>query len=99
QWSIYLGRSEGLARRVRDLLARLQHPRRWRRASRRLQAQVRASLRVAKAQLRKELARWGIKLKGWEFRGVRRAFAQPPIHFRPGPVPLSGVPPDAIRWR
>ncbi|MFH1269080.1 MAG: hypothetical protein ABIK89_25415 [Planctomycetota bacterium] len=38
QWSIYLGRSEGLARRVRDLLARLQHPRRWRRASRRLQA-------------------------------------------------------------
>ncbi|MFH1922144.1 MAG: hypothetical protein ABIP48_19950 [Planctomycetota bacterium] len=75
QWSIYLGRSEGLARRVRDLLARLQHPRRWRRASRRLQAQVRASLRKAKAQLRKELAVRGITLKGWEFRGVRRAFA------------------------
>jgi len=97
QWSIYLGRSEELARRVRDLLARLQHPRRWRRDSRRLQAQVRASLRKAKAQLREKLARWGIILKGWEFRGIRRAFAHPPIHFRPLAVSLSWIPPDAVR--
>ncbi|MFH1924684.1 MAG: hypothetical protein ABIP48_32935 [Planctomycetota bacterium] len=78
QWSIYLGRSEGLARRVRDLLARLQKHNRWRRTSRGMQARARASLRKAKAQLKKELVRWGIHLKGWEFRGVRRALATAP---------------------
>ena len=73
-----VGRSEELARRVRDLLARLQHPQRWRRASRPLQSQVRASLRKTKAQLKQQLAHWGIHLKGWEFRGVRRALATAP---------------------
>jgi len=78
QWSIYLGRSEGLARRVRDLLARLQEHQRWRRTSWRMQARARASLRKSKAQLKKLLVRWGIHLKGWEFRGMRRALATPP---------------------
>ena len=78
QWSIYLGRSEELAQRVRDLLAGLQKHNRWRRTSRRMQARARAALREAKVQMKKELARWGITLKGWEFRGVRRALATAP---------------------
>jgi hypothetical protein len=70
---MYLGRSAELVRRVRSLLARLQDPQRRRRVFRRLEAQVRASLRRAKAQLKKLLAPLGIQLKGFEFRGSRRA--------------------------
>ena len=42
-------------------------------------AQVRASLRHAKVELRQRLAVWGIQLKGFEFRGQRRALATGPI--------------------
>ena len=73
QRSIYLGRCEELARRVRELLARLQRPRRQRRTFARLKAQVRSSLRRWKVHLKKQLAAWGIRLKGFEFRGVGRA--------------------------
>jgi hypothetical protein len=39
----------------------------------RLAAQVCASLRHSKVELQRRLAAWGIRLKGFEFRGVRRA--------------------------
>jgi hypothetical protein len=70
---LYLGRSNGLAERVRQLLATLQAPRRHRRLIERLNAQVRASLRRSKLELKALLAPLGIQLKGFEFRGVRRA--------------------------
>jgi hypothetical protein len=74
QRSIYLGRCAELARRVGGLLARLQRPLRDRRLFARLKAQVRASLRLAKAELQRALAPWGIRLQGFEFRGgVRKA--------------------------
>jgi hypothetical protein len=79
QRSIYLGRCAELARRVRELLAGLERPRRERRLFARLIAQVRASLRHAKVELRRRLAVWGIQLKGFEFRGARRALANGPI--------------------
>jgi hypothetical protein len=63
---------------VRELLAGLQRPRRERRTFARLTAQVRASLRHAKAVLREQLAPLGIQLKGSEFRGQRRALAVRP---------------------
>jgi hypothetical protein len=60
-------------------LAGLQRPRRQRLLLRRLTAQVRASLRSAKAALARRLAVWGIRLEGFEFRGVRQALASRPI--------------------
>ena len=97
QRSIYLGRCAELARRVRELLAELQRPRRQRLLFARLVAQVRASLRSAKAELERRLAVWGIRLEGFEFRGVRQAFrpsryAGKPLHPRcdPGPRPAPG---------
>jgi hypothetical protein len=70
QRSIYLGKSESLAEKVRQLLAAVQQPRREERCLERLQANARAALRATKDQLRKHLAVWGIRLKGSEFRGV-----------------------------
>ena len=80
QRSIYLGRSEELASRVRRLLDDRHRPRREKRRFERLKAQVRASLRRCKARLKEELAMIGIHLKGFEFRGAARALArrQPP---------------------
>jgi hypothetical protein len=88
QRSIYLGRWVELARRVRELLAGLQRPRRERLVFARLVAQVRASLRSAKVELERRLAVWGIRLEGFEFRGVRQALAPgrypgKPLHPRP----------------
>jgi len=76
QRSVYLGRCRELVRRVRSLLARLQSALRERRRLRRLQAQVRASLRRCKARLAEALAPWGVRTKGFEFRGARRALAR-----------------------
>jgi hypothetical protein len=50
---------------------------------------VRASLRSAKAELERRLAVRGIRLEGFEFRGVRQAFGPgrypgKPLHPRPG---------------
>ena len=93
---MYLGACKALADRVRELLDRLQwrpRARRARRGLRKLQAQVRASLRQEKARLRKLLAVWGITLKGWEFRGVRRAFQSPPPHFLATAATGSRIPP------
>jgi hypothetical protein len=76
QRSIYLGPSEELAQRVRQLLADMQQRRRLRRQSARFQAEIRASLRRHKARFKEELAHWGIRLKGWEFRGARKGLAR-----------------------
>ena len=73
---LYLGRSEQLARQVRELLDNLHRPRREHRLYSRLQAQVRSSLRQATAHLKEVCAKWGITLKGYEFRGARKALAR-----------------------
>jgi hypothetical protein len=98
QRSIYLGRCVELARRVRELLAELQRPRRQRLVFARLVAQVRASLRSAKAEFERRLAVRGIRLEGFEFRGVRQAFApgryaDKPLH----PPPDAGTKAGARR--
>ena len=59
--------------RVRELVAELHGPRRQKLLFARLKAQVRASLRLAKIELDRQLAAWGIRREGFEFRGVRRA--------------------------
>ena len=71
QCFIYLGRDEGLAQAVRDLLAALKRPRRRRRLFDALRTQGRAMLRQAKASMAEELAKWGLRLKGFEVRGWR----------------------------
>jgi hypothetical protein len=73
QRRLYLGRSLELVDRVRKLLDRLQQPLRERRLLARLNRQARSALRRWLADLRPFLARWGVELKGFEFRGTRRA--------------------------
>jgi len=80
-----LGLDPQAARRVRELLAGLQRPRRQRLLFAGLIAQVRASLRSAKVELERRLAVWDIQLKGFEFRGQRRALATGPIAGTPLP--------------
>ncbi len=70
QRSIYLGKSEGLAETVRRFLAALHEPLRVQRGFQRLQAAARASLRASKDLLRQHLAPLGLRLKGFEFRGL-----------------------------
>ena len=41
-----------------------------------VQAQVRRSIRRAKKELARQLARIGVTVKGWEFRGAATALAQ-----------------------
>lgn len=91
---LYLGRSEELADRVRDLLDRLQRPCRQRRLFARLKRQARSALRRWKAQLDRLLARWGIELKGFEFRGTRRAL---PRYVAAFPLHQLARPPDVGR--
>jgi uncharacterized protein DUF1678 len=73
---LYLGRSEQLARQVRELLANLHRPRDQHRIYSRLQAQARSSLRQATAHLKEVCEKWGITLKGYEFRGARNGLAR-----------------------
>ena len=75
QRSIYLG-PRHLAYRLREFLAQLQRPHRRHQLYKRLQAQVRASLKHAKAQLAQQLAPLAITLKGYEFRGAARALSK-----------------------
>jgi hypothetical protein len=88
QRSIYLGRCRELARRVGSLLAGLQRPLRQRRVVRRLEAQVQASLKRFRAKLAEALAPLGIRIKGSEFRGGRRALARyVAARYGGGPLP------------
>ena len=70
QRSLYLGKSEWLVEEVRKLLAIMRRPLREARAYQRLLAGARAGLRQAKAELRQQLARFGLLLKGFEIRGL-----------------------------
>jgi hypothetical protein len=68
---------------------------RQRRLFARLKAQVRASLRLAKAELEQALAPWGIRLQGFEFRGgVRNLMQAYPASTRPAGASQRGVPVD-----
>ena len=101
QRSIYLGRCAELARRVREVLAGLRRGDRERRRLGRLVAQVRASLRQVKDRLRGQLAELGIQLKGFEFRGQRRALSDPTsanTSLGRSLVP-KGWPPRPLAWR
>ncbi len=72
QRSIYLGRSEGLAEKVRWLLADVQAPLRRHRAWLRTRARLAAQLRRQKARWREALRSWGLYTKGCAVRGWRR---------------------------
>jgi len=93
QRALYIGRSKELADRVRRLLHQFQRSHRTRRLYKRLQTQARASLRRAKAQLRRMLALRGIALKGFEFRGVRHALPLPPVRLAASAAALGKIPP------
>lgn len=75
QRSIYLG-PRPVADRLRQFLAQLQRPQRRRQLYKRLQTQVRASLKTAKNHLAQQLAALGVTLKGYEFRGAARALSK-----------------------
>jgi heat shock protein HspQ len=69
QCSIYLGRSQLLAEKVRLLLADIQ----FRRISRRLRSQIRASLRLHKIQLKNTLLACGYYMKGYEIHKPKKS--------------------------
>ena len=73
QKGIYLGRATGVADGVRALLAEVQAPRDNRDHLRRLIANARAALRRQYAELNRELAAVGYRLKGREIRPLRAA--------------------------
>jgi hypothetical protein len=73
QRCVYLGRDETLAEEVRDRLRQLQAPRHERRGRELLWKQQRAHGREIKARLNRELATLGLRLQGYELRGVRKA--------------------------
>jgi hypothetical protein len=75
QRSIYLG-PRPVADLLRQFLARFQRPHRRHQLYKRLQTQVRASLKTAKIHLAQQLAPLGIILKGYEFRGAARALSE-----------------------
>ena len=93
QRALYIGRSQDLADRLRRLLDQFQRAHRERRLLKRLQTHARASLRRVKAQLKELLARRGIQMKGFEFRGVRRALPLPPIRPAPSAAAPGKIPP------
>ena len=93
QRALYIGRSKDLADRLRRFLDRFQGAHRERRLLKRFQTQARASLRRAKAQLKELLALRGIQMKGFEFRGVRRALPLPPIRPAPSVAAPGKIPP------
>jgi hypothetical protein len=86
QYSIYLGRSEKLAERVRQALGAIQKPLAQRRLFNQLERQIRSSLRVEKLRLNSLLRPFGLRLKGFECRGWRYS-------------PLRRFLPSRRRWR
>jgi hypothetical protein len=71
QCSIYLGRGGPLVQRVRQSLDALQRPRREYLAIRRHQRQIRSLLRVETRRVAALLRPFGLRLKGFELRGIR----------------------------
>ncbi len=70
QRSLYLGKSETVAQKIRQLLGSLQKPLRETRQRRRLLAEALTGIRQTREQMRRRLAPLGIRLKGLELRGV-----------------------------
>lgn len=70
QKSIYLGASAWVAAQIRRLLARLQAPLREHRALQRARATILASLRRHQARAKALFAAVGVRLKGFEYRGL-----------------------------
>jgi hypothetical protein len=87
QHSIYLGRASEQVEMVRRQLELLQRSRIERRAIRRLENHIRASLRLEKLHLAALLRPYGLRLKGFEVRGWRfsplRRFLPPRRSFSP----------------
>ncbi len=83
QRSLYLGGSAELAEEVRERLRDLQQPRTERLRWDALLARQRVHGRRLKAALALELAKIGLKLKGFEIRGFRES----PLGTSPRPVP------------
>lgn len=71
QWSVYLGRDEGLANEVRQALRKMQAQLQRDRAMDRQLALVKATLKKQKQALDPELHRRGLYRKGNEIRGWR----------------------------
>ena len=95
QRSIYLGNCLGLVERVRDALEDIQGRMRESRVISRLIQRAKEGLAACKERLRRQLATLGIKMQGWEMRGVREAYAR---DFRPIVSPLvdnPAIPPPA----
>jgi len=71
-----------LARRVRELLEKLQERHRARKRRAKLLAEARADFARAKRELRRTLAPLGVQVKGYELRGaarvVRRSLSSDP---------------------
>ena len=72
QCSIYLGRCKKLADQVRGLLAKLQHPRDYRRLCKRANRQRRATLRRVIRHWQLTMRAYGLDFRGCELRGWRR---------------------------
>jgi hypothetical protein len=69
QRSVYLGADAELVAEVRIALREIQADQRERRAIRRQKKAIRKALVQCRAKLRRELARRGLRLKGYEVRG------------------------------
>ena len=72
QCSLYLGRCKELAGRARELLARLQQPRDYRRMCRKADRQRRATLKRVIRRWQQTIRAYGLDLRGCEIRGWRR---------------------------
>ena len=72
QCSLYLGRCKQLADQVRQLLAKLQHPRDYRRLCKRANRQRRATMRRVIRHWQLTMRAYGLDFRGCELRGWRR---------------------------
>ena len=78
QRSVYLGTNVELIQEVRNVLEELQKPYRERRALMRLKKALRTALTECRADLQQDLARWGLRLQGYEIRGWHTRGPRPP---------------------
>lgn len=76
QRALYLGRSGALAERVRELLGKMQAPKKDRRSRTKTRALIAAEMRRTKHELNQQLGQRGLYLKGFEIRGWRTARVQ-----------------------
>jgi hypothetical protein len=92
QRSVYLGKAGAIVERVRQMLHYLQKPWREWRATRRLERQVRASLRANNVRLKMLLLPLGLQLRGFNIRGWRRCPLRPWLPRRGQLIPTLRLP-------